>query len=188
MSRQFTVRRGSPADLDELLSLRLEAEEWLRDNGEAHDSSPWATYSRGRIIRRDMTVWETWLVFDGGRAAATATLGGPDADFWNEQDDPYSALYLYKLIVSREYAGLGLGDAILDWACSRAQQDAKMWLRLDVWRDNTKLHEYYRCRGFEHVRTVSPEHRRSGALFQRPAGLVLAGSDVTLREVPAPGG
>jgi len=41
------------------------------------------------------------------------------------------------------------------------------WLRLDAWTTNPALHNYYRRRGFQHVRTVAS--RISGACFQRPA-------------------
>jgi hypothetical protein len=46
-------------------------------------------------------------------------------------------------------------------------------LRLDVWRDNARLQNYYLAEGFEHVRTEAPSHRLSGWMAQRPSALVL---------------
>jgi len=55
--------------------------------------------------------------------------------------------------------------------------------QLDAWRDNEGLHAYYRDRGFTHLRTVEAEGRRSGALFQRPAGQVQGiGPSLAVRE------
>ncbi len=63
--------------------------------------------------------------------------------------------------------GQSLGAALLDWAAGRATEAGR--LRLDAWKTNAALHTYYTSLGFTHLRTVDLPHRRSGALFERPA-------------------
>jgi hypothetical protein len=85
------------------------------------------------------------------------------------------------MVTTREVAGREIGSALLDWASRRAASHGKRWIRLDAWRSNADLHRYYVQRGFHHVRTVELPHRRSGALFQREANMVL-GRGPRLRE------
>ncbi|MFE7897164.1 hypothetical protein ACFU3E_06430 [Streptomyces sp. NPDC057424] len=51
-----------------------------------------------------------------------------------------------------------------------AALEGRSWVRIYTWRTNTGLHAYYERLGFEHVRTETPSHRRSGWLAQRQAG------------------
>jgi GNAT superfamily N-acetyltransferase len=95
-----------------------------------------------------------------------------DEEFWRPEDDPDDALYLHRMVTTREVAGREIGSALLDWASCRAAALRKRWVRLDAWRSNPGLQRYYADRGFEHVRTVQLPHRHSGALFQRRAGVV----------------
>jgi hypothetical protein len=59
---------------------------------------------------------------------------------------------------------------LLDWASRRAASLGKRWVRLDAWRSNAELQDYYSRRGFKRVRVVELPHRQSGALFERAAG------------------
>ena len=63
------------------------------------------------------------------------------------------ATYLYKFMLDASARGTGLGDALLNWACERAAGQGDRWLRLDCWRSNAALHDYYLRRGFRHVDT-----------------------------------
>ena len=104
-----------------------------------------------------------------GDVIATVTLNTrPDLDFWNPDTDG-PALYLYKLLLAREYGGQGIGSDICDWSVDQAARRGLPWLRLDVWRTNTGLQRYYLDQGFDHMRTKEVEGRDSGACFQRRA-------------------
>ncbi|MEV4414356.1 GNAT family N-acetyltransferase [Catellatospora sp. NPDC049609] len=111
---------------------------------------------------------ETVKPFLGGALTWCFLVGFPDAHaLWHPSDDPGNALYASKMMVPLEYAGLGLGAELLDWAAGRAYDAGVLWLRLDAWTTNADLHQYYRGLGFEGVRVVAT--RASGACFQRPA-------------------
>ena len=156
-----------------MISLRTEAEQWLREQDVAQWTSDYFDYARS-VMTASVDAGVAWVVEAGDEVVATASLSPKaDMDFWDDADEPESALYLAKMIVTRAHAGRGLGSSILDWSSRRAHSLDKRWVRIDVRRDNVRLHAYYLRHGFQHVRTVKPEHRRteSGWLAQRRAEL-----------------
>lgn len=181
------IRLASLADTTALMKLRIEAEGWLADAGIDQWRAP-------GFRERGLAKWQgniadgrTWVVPDGnGELLGTITLARPDTDFWTKADEPDSAIYVAKLITARAAAGQRLGGRMLDWAGGVAQAQSRPWLRLDVWRDNTKLQRYYLNEGFTHVRTEAPAHRLSGWMAQRPSAMVMHPQD-PLRTVDTPG-
>lgn len=163
------VREATDEDVDAVVALRIESEQWLHAAGVRQ----WIDRDRGiRVIRDRIAAGGTYLVVDDDEAVVSSlTLSEADPDFWTSADEPETALYLYKFMITERYRGSGLGDELLDWACVQAENQGKRWLRLDCWRENTGLQRYYLERGFAHVRTVVVAGRDSGALFQRSATL-----------------
>ncbi|WP_446034034.1 GNAT family N-acetyltransferase [Streptomyces olivaceus] len=154
------------------MGLRKEAEGWLRTMGTDQWSDP-ETGDRA-IAKWHSSIDEgrAWVVVDeAGEVLATVSRGPVDRDFWTDSDRPETALYMYKLIVSRAAAGRNLGARVVDWISRLAALEGRTWVRIDTWRTNTGLHAYYERLGFEHVRTEEPGHRRSGWLAQRRAGV-----------------
>ncbi|WP_299541805.1 GNAT family N-acetyltransferase [uncultured Streptomyces sp.] len=154
------------------MKLRTEAERWLASAGidQWHDPK-----TRGPALEKwkaDIAAGRTWVVEEQGLAVATVTLASADRDFWNASDRPDEALYVAKLITARSVRGKNLGGRLLDWVGSQARQREKPWIRLDCWRTNTKLQDFYLAEGFQHVRTEAPPHRMSGWLGQRASSIV----------------
>jgi len=170
---QLTVRHASETDATALMRLRVEAEEWLAAAGIDQWRSPGFRDRALAKWQNDIAAGRTWVVEDvREEVLGTVTLARPDPDFWRASDDPKSAVYVAKLITARQAVGLQLGGRILDWVGSVARDRRLPWVRLDCWRTNTKLQEYYLGEGFEHVRTEAPAHRLSGWMAQRPAAAV----------------
>ncbi|MFF1360669.1 GNAT family N-acetyltransferase [Streptomyces sp. NPDC058297] len=170
----YRIRPASVDDVTTLMELRSEAEDWLQGRG----TDQWSDREAGaRAIekwRAAIDDGRTWVVLDeDDTTLATVSRGPVDRDFWTDADQPETAFYLYKLIVSRAAAGLNIGSLVLDWACQVAALEGRQWVRIDCWRSNLKLQRYYEALGFTHVRTEAPAHRKSGWLAQRPASLVL---------------
>lgn len=171
------LRRARMADIDTILDWRTQRAAWLAARGQAQWQTPWPRWAVAAAIQAG----QTWLAYDGPTPAASITLTAytdldglwksdraDDADaLWHPVDDPANALYASKMMVPLDHAGAGLGSELLDWAAGRAYDAGVLWLRLDAWTTNTRLHAYYTGLGFEHVRTVTT--RASGACFQRPA-------------------
>jgi GNAT superfamily N-acetyltransferase len=156
------------------MALRTDAENWLRQIGSDQWSDP-ETGSRA-IAKWHQAIEDgrTWVILDDDEAVlGTVSRGPADRDFWNDTDQPHTAFYLYKLIISRGAAGTGIGSLVLDWACRVAGLEGRRWLRIDCWRTAHGLQRYYERLGFTHVRTEAPSHRKSGWLAQRPSGTIL---------------
>ncbi|MDR3084264.1 MAG: GNAT family N-acetyltransferase [Streptomyces sp.] len=177
----YSISPASVDDISLLMSLRTEAESWLAAQG----SDQWSDRETGSIAiskwRAAIEEGRTWLIRDDDQdlTLGTVSRGPADMDFWRPGDRPEQALYLYKLMVRRDAAGLGIGSLVIDWACRLAALEGRHWVRLDCWRTATGLQRYYQSLGFEHVRTEAPAHRKSGWLGQRSSHLVI--NDVALR-------
>ncbi|MGH3407298.1 MAG: GNAT family N-acetyltransferase [Streptosporangiaceae bacterium] len=136
---------------------------------------------RPLIERREM-----YLVHDASDAVATVAMSWlGDRDFWTSAELAESAAYVSKAAVARPQAGHGLGDLLLRWVIDRADKAGARWVRLDAWRTNNALQEYYRQHGWNYVRTVQAAHRKSGALFQRLA-LPDHGARAAFEEIDVP--
>lgn len=168
----YQIRLAMDDDLRDLISLRTEAEEWLRKAGIQQWVPQHREYSR-RVMAEAVQLGNAWVVESpNGDIVATVTLNGADLDFWGVDDDPDSALYVSKLITARSSSGRDLGAAILNWAGDKAAESGRQFLRLDCRRDNDGLHRYYRAQGFRLVRIMNtprnPNRKTfSGALFER---------------------
>jgi GNAT superfamily N-acetyltransferase len=167
MSSVYQIRRAQPHELRVVLDLLAQAANWLHSRG----IDQWPERFPDERLEPCIAAGETWLALSAGQPIATITMTrDADPEFWRPEDAPEDALYAHKMAVARDWAGRNLGGRLLDWASSQAAAQDLRWLRLDCWKTNTGLQAYYRAQGFSHVRTVDLPHRRSGALFQRPAG------------------
>ncbi|GAA0717963.1 GNAT family N-acetyltransferase [Dactylosporangium roseum] len=165
----LVMRRAGPDDFPVVMGLLEESIAWLRSKG----LDQWSTWPQWRAkMVPSLEHGDVWLLCDGTALIATITveLHG-DPDFWTDEERGERAAYVSKLAVRRDRSGAELGTQMLDWASDYAYRCGCRWLRLDAWKTNEQLHDYYRQRGWTHVRTVDKVNRRSGALFQRPARL-----------------
>ena len=173
-----------PGDLDSVVALVREAAAWLSglDIDQWQDPWPDPAGHRERILN-DLFKGKTWLVQNGETIAATITIDTDepmDVDehpVWPPQDSQPAVLYVRRVIVSRRYARLGLGAALLNWAADVAKTDHRAELiRIEVRTTNFKLHAYYEGQRF--TRCPDPQglgDYPSQALFER--GVHVPGSD-----------
>ncbi|MEV8480374.1 GNAT family N-acetyltransferase, partial [Streptomyces sp. NPDC051173] len=167
----YRIRRATTEDVNDVVGLRIHAEEWLRAAG----IEQWTVRTTGEeMIRAQIDRGVTFVVTTGaGDTIGSLALDQADPVFWTPDEMQQAALYLYKFVIRSERRGSGLGDLLLDWACERAEAAGAKFLRLDCWKTNTALHRYYEKRGFVHYATRTAEGRKSGALFERPTSLRL---------------
>lgn len=155
-----------PEHRAQVQEMRRHVEEWLAESGEEQFhgvNAPKAPAHLDTLI--DTGCMYGWVV--GGDLVAVGSLTEADRDFWadDEADDPRAA-WLARVMTSGH--GSGHGAALIEALAQRAREEGKTVMRLDCWRDNTGLHDYYRRYGWRHVRTETVEGRQSGALFERP--------------------
>lgn len=170
-SPPLLLGRATERDFDVITGLIDEAAGWLRTRNTDQWSRPWPSEEgRRHRILTDLQGGTSWIVWDErGSPVATITANPDGGPIWPRETLRDPAVYVGRLIVSRNHAGRGLGAALLDWAgLSARRQFAARWVRVDVWTTNTVLHEYYRQQGFEFCGVSETIDRYpSAALFQK---------------------
>lgn len=165
----FALRRADAADLHAVHNLLTEASQWLQTKGTDQWTKPWPDEGdRRERIRKAIAAGRTWIAWDAAQAAATLTASPNHHGIWPEETRLEQAVYVRRVVVSRRYAGLGLGAQLLDWAGLRASREyGARWIRVDVWTTNLRLQDYYLSRGFERGGSSPIEGYPHAALFQK---------------------
>ena len=155
-----------------IIGLIDEATAWLQTKDTDQWGKPWPDEAaRDKRISRGIQSRSTWIAEDHGKAVATVTYRGKgNPNLWTLSEQRDRAVYVSRLIVSRERAGDEIGAALIDWAAYQAvQRWGAHWIRIDVWTTNIALHNYYKERQFIPVRVCEMEDDYpSAALFQKP--------------------
>jgi hypothetical protein len=176
---QIACAEPTQEHLTAILGLIEEASGWLALKDTDQWANPWPDEkARDDRVLRGLQGGKTWIVWDGDIPAATVTLTPrKNAAVWSKPactcDLAERAVFIHRLITARKYAGLELGADLIDWAGLRGQRlyGAK-WIRIDVWRTNQRLHDYYMKRGFEPCGFCADPSYPSGALFQKPVSAI----------------
>ncbi|MCP2335355.1 GNAT family N-acetyltransferase [Actinomadura rupiterrae] len=189
----MSIRRAGDDDVPGIIRLIDDAARWLRGQGTSQWAEPWPNAAeREKRVRRGIEVSRetgddghspgvTWLVTDGDRPVATTYITRiPGAGLWTEDELKLRTVFLHRLVIDRRYAGLRLGERLIEWAgeWGRLAWRAEI-MRIDVWTDNIRLHRYYRGRGFLYTDTprvqadgtVRPDPRLPMDVY--PSGVVL---------------
>jgi len=149
----LTVSQAQPDDLDAALAIDKSAHDWRATIGFPPGKLPRplsemfaATIARG----------EMYLARRDGVPAGKISLQWQDA-LW--QDAPGKAGYVHGLATHRDFAGQGVGRALLAWAERKVAQAGGEYLRLDCDAHNPMLRAYYESAGFTHRGDVTLPHR-----------------------------
>jgi len=166
---------------DAVFGLIEEARTWLSTFKETDQwEIPWPT-EEARVARvlAGLRNGKTWIVWHGDIPAATVTIANQaNPRVWSKPESTCDlnerAVYVHRLITARNYAGLGLGEELIDWAGLRGRRKHRAkWIRIDVWTSNEALHGYYLKRGFEPCGNCADPTYPSGALFQKPVSMII---------------
>jgi GNAT superfamily N-acetyltransferase len=162
------IRTASRDELGVVEGLLTGAGAWLATMG----SDQWQFPPRRERLLDSMSRGECFLAYRDGELVGTLTVDEQaDPEFWQPDDNPGTAMYVHRMAVARKAAGQAIGARLLDWAAERAAAAGKPLLRLDAWKTNAGLQQYYLGQGFALVRLVDLPHRGSGALFERATQL-----------------
>jgi len=185
--RPLTVRRADRHDHDVIVGLIDAAAGWLRTKNSDQWAQPWRSEEdRRHRILHDLTAGNTWIAWGDDTPAATLTTDPAQNRVWPAVSRDEPAVYVTRMVVSRAFAGRGLGAALLDWAGLRARRRyGARWVRVDVWTTNAALHAYYRRLGFEFygLREESAGYP-SAALFQKATEGIRPAVDTLFRQQP----
>ncbi len=92
-----------------------------------------------------------YLGYVGEEAASTMLLCDSDIEFWGEESEEDSAVYLHKFSVRRKFASTGIPEKMIDAACAMIRRMGKEYLRLDCRINRPALTGMYDRLGFERV-------------------------------------
>lgn len=76
--------------------------------------------------------------------AGCMLLKNKDEDYWQDDEPSY---YIHHLATDILYKGIG--KSLINFAINKARNDNKEYLRLDCFKSNIKLNNYYKNLGFE---------------------------------------
>ena len=157
-------------DLGTVLSiLDGAAPRWLASRG----IEQWGPGSSPRQLVADRVErGEVYLFRLDGRPVGTLVLQWSDEETW--EDAPDDAGYVHGLAIRREWAGRGLGRALLKWAEDRTVAAGKDYLRLDCAAENRALNAYYERAGFR-CRGRASIQRLEVCLYEKSVGMPGAG-------------
>jgi hypothetical protein len=152
-----------PRELDDVLSVLDDAAAWLQSGGVVQ----WPPRFEPSWVEGALRRGETWLVRVGETISATVTLDQADS-VWD--GPPGRALYVHRMAVRREAAGLG--GAILTWAAGVARERDRESLRLDCVASIARLRGYYEAAGFVHCGDATVAGAPGQRLDEGPVTLV----------------
>lgn len=172
------IAQASAQHFDTVLGLIEDARSWLWSKDTDQWEKPWPDpAARDERVLAGLKNEKTWIVWDGDigdiAAATITTTTRRNNAVWAKPactaDLAERAVFVHRLITSRKYAGLGLGAELIDWAgLQGCREYGAKWIRIDVWRTNTGLHDYYKGKGFKPCGTCADPDYPSGALFEKP--------------------
>ncbi|MCP5031394.1 MAG: GNAT family N-acetyltransferase [Actinomycetia bacterium] len=136
------IRRALLSEADRVLGVLDEAASWASASG----LQQWPTRFEPAWIEPDIAAGTTWLVTVDDDAVGTITITDTD-ELWDDGAEA-DAIYIHRLAVRRQRAGLG--RAILSWVDERAARLGTGRVRLDCAAANSGLRRYYETAGFEY--------------------------------------
>lgn len=145
----LTVRPATRADVPIAIRLRDAAAEWQQRRG----IDQWRVGEVGpkqveRLVDSGVVfIAERW----DGQIIGKVTVVWSDEEVWGTQEIP--AGYIHGLVVDREFAGLGYGRWLLDWAERHIFAHGRRVARLDYVASNEALGRYYAAAGYRVVGT-----------------------------------
>lgn len=147
------VAQAQPADLDAALAIDKSAYEWRASIGFPGGVAP---RPLTELFAASIARHEMYLARRDDVPAGKLSLQWQDA-LW--QDALGKAGYVHGLATHRNFAGQGVGLALLGWAERKVVAAGGQYLRLDCDAENPQLRAYYERAGFAHRGDVTLPHR-----------------------------
>jgi GNAT superfamily N-acetyltransferase len=149
----LTVRPAQEADIDAILMIWAEADEWMRQRGIEPGKPPIPLRDIVSHRIKSGACYVAWKDGPPGKIVGTITLAWEDDGVWSDQSTD-DACYVHGLSTERASAGQGIGVALLRWAEAMALAAGKSSVRLDCDATNPALRAYYARAGLTHCGDV----------------------------------
>jgi len=141
------IKKITHQDTPIIESILTEAVSWLDDKGVHQWEYKDVTWE---AISELFRVEDFFIAYADGNPAACMALIDYDPVFW-ENVPKGESLYIHKLAVRREFAGMGIAKSCIDFAKTRARSVGATSLRLDCYKNRHKVRAIYEKEGFKFV-------------------------------------
>ena len=161
-TRDWHLRESTTGDLPTVLQLYDEAVVWLNAQGITEQWGTTPVSERPHLVEEISNFLHYGMVAEGMgiQGFIAVNFATPDCfPCYTEQPTAKDGCYIHTLVARRTPAAHGVGADLLRWAEQHAQNEDKIYLRLDCWAGNPKLLAYYEARGFVRCGQVEDENR-----------------------------
>ncbi|NNE66864.1 MAG: GNAT family N-acetyltransferase [Pyrinomonadaceae bacterium] len=141
---ELEIRRATEDDIGEISLILTEAATWLESKGEKLWEADELTPEK---IESEVLKGLFWLAAFEGNTAGCFRYQKADLEYWDDVPHEDSA-FIHRVAVRRNFSGLGLSGAMIEWAKLKAIADGRRYLRLDC-ADRPKLRRVYEDMGFK---------------------------------------
>lgn len=148
---EYKIRKANTNDIEGIIQIIEKRCKWFKEKGinqweyylEVYDKS----YFKSQIKTNKL-----YVALKDNQIVGLYLLKEDDF-YWN---DDVSAFYLHHL--ATDINCKGLGKVLLDDAIKKCQKYHKKYLRLDCLKENEKLNEYYKLKGFKYISSGEDEY------------------------------
>jgi len=152
LGQGLVVHQATAEDTPQVMALLVKTAQWLKSQG----STQWSAILEGQDVHGTGDAVKRGDVFlfkqDEVIAAMVILLTEPsawDIDLWGDEGHEES-FYVHRLAIDRDYAGQGIGRAVMDWVEHGIRIEGKSRIRLDCIESNDTLYRFYSSAGFTH--------------------------------------
>jgi ribosomal protein S18 acetylase RimI-like enzyme len=155
------------ADLNIILRLFERAIQYQKEN----NYIGWKSMD-GKFIETDIQQGLLYKVLSEDRILGIFCVCFIDKLIWRDKENG-DAIYLHRIVLNREYAGVKIFRTVLHWAIKYAKKNSLKYVRMDTWAENTKLIGYYKNYGFRFIENYTTENTRDLPVQHRNLNVAL---------------
>jgi ribosomal protein S18 acetylase RimI-like enzyme len=151
----FTFRKALPSESPIAFALLKQASETLAEKN-INQWGYWQDPPADKIqwIQEGFDNGEFYFtVNESGNIMGMFRLLESDPMYWGERHD--NAIYLHSLVTDKEFAGIKLGNKVLEHISNIYKKKGTQYFRLDCLSTNPGLCQYYEKQGFKQVGTIT---------------------------------
>jgi ribosomal protein S18 acetylase RimI-like enzyme len=105
------------------------------------------------LIEKEIEENRLWKMCMEQQVVCVFSINYNDEIFWGEKDQQPS-IYIHRIALNSHFRGQSVMSKIIEWAKTYCNENNKRFIRMDTWGENTKLIDYYKKCGFEHIETI----------------------------------
>lgn len=157
------IKQADENDILAIEEILLDALIWMKKNGLQNqwneDSIRWNSLSK------DYQISDFYINYQNGVSVACIAITDLDPKYW-PQIPQGKSLYIHKLAVKREFAGIGISKELINFAKILSLKNGIDSLRLDCNLQRNKLRMLYESEGFIYAGRKNSGNNYDMALYE----------------------